>query len=174
MDLVSIGYFKKTYSYRGQLEAVITNQSTRHSLEGWIFVLLNGDFIPFFIEKTTSKSNDSYIVSLKNISTEDYVKRFVGKEFFIKSNDDNLFEKNIRIKRYEWEGFTVSDGNGNRIGTVSAIIEHSENPLLQVFNSDNQEILIPQNADFLQKIDTETRQLIVKLPDGFLDSFTKK
>jgi ribosomal 30S subunit maturation factor RimM len=131
---------------------------------------MDGNYIPFFITKISKKINTSYIVTLKGSMTETYAKRFVGRELLI-GPTNQIIDSKIRVKTHEWEGYTVVKADNSLIGIVKTIVEHNENPLVQIFDSSNREILLPNNSNFIKKIDAKAHVIVVDLPDGFLDLF---
>ena len=64
--------------------------------------------------------------------------------------------------------FMVEDMHLGILGKVSEVIQSGSNKLLVILK-DNNEVLIPVNGPFIQKIHKTAKKITVELPDGFLD-----
>jgi 16S rRNA processing protein RimM len=69
---------------------------------------------------------------------------------------------------YEWPGFTLLDGDGQKLGTI---VEVSYTPLRQLVvqtPDDDEPKLVPLVPEWIAKLDRKAKTLTVNLPEGLL------
>ena len=81
-DAVLVGKIKKYNSYKGE-HVILCNDSTAVDKENKFLILeLDGLKVPFLIEESATKSNDTVNVRLKEIKSENEAKSIVGANVY--------------------------------------------------------------------------------------------
>ena len=87
-----------------------------------------------------------------------------------------FFVNGIRPKNNEQDkvycdffiGFTITDTDGNTIGTITDVDDSTENALFVVEN-EGKTVYIPISEDFITEIDEQGKTIEMDLPEGILD-----
>ncbi len=167
-DCIGIGQFTRPHSYKGQLKLKLNNIRFDEITEmEWAYVVLDGLPVPFFIQEFTEFSPDTLVVKLKGVVNETQARELCPAQVFV----DSTVVQAAPTPQFEpshLKGYRVVDIQFGYLGLLEQIIEHSLNPLLQIFNNSS-EILIPFQDKFVLGIDHSKKELLVKCPEGLID-----
>ena len=130
-----------------------------------MFIEINGNLVPFFIDSFGLKKREIALVKLEDVNTEQEAKELIGKEVYLPLKHQ---EKNQQNELKSLIGFSVIDQNHGDIGEVVDIIENASQKLFYI-EIDGVSILIPVVEEFIQKI--EDRVIYLHTPDGLVDLF---
>lgn len=167
---IDIGHISKLHGYKGEVSLFldVTYPEDYHKIE-LIFLEMDGIPTPFQVVSLKSMNKGFVVVRLQEISNEHEAKKIVRKRVYMPEQVLSELDENS-FYDHEIIGFEVIDSQAGSIGTVSSVIDHSTNPLLQV-DYKGKEILIPLNLDLNKKIVRNKRQLFVTLPEGLLNLY---
>ncbi len=166
-NFVEISSVIKPHGYNGQMIAELFCLKDIEN-EEFIFIETEGYLVPFTIEyfKIIGKSN-SIILKLKEINSDNEVKKFVSNLIFSKKNITET--SSIQINDIEQIiGFTVKDINHGILGRVSEYLDIKKNPVISIINISKKEILLPINGIKITDIDADNKQIIISTPDGLI------
>jgi 16S rRNA processing protein RimM len=134
-----------------------------------VFVELNKNLVPFFIGDVQLISGKKARIFFEDLD-EDQIKLLNGKDMFLPlSSLPELGDKNFYF--FEVEGYTLIDEELGEIGIVKQVIDNPANPIIEVINKDQKEILVPKTKNTIKKISRENKELLVSLPPGLLDIY---
>lgn len=163
-----IGTLMKPVGFRGEMQMRGSSQFSENIEPGDpLFIVIDGQRIPFFVEDfyETSVSGRS-VIKFEFINSDSEAQRFVSCNVYRESLG------NIKVLQKEDPssliGFNVKDMKSGREGVVKEYLESASNPIL-VLIMEKREVLLPLNADYLLRIDTTDRQILVDFPDGLID-----
>lgn len=123
--------------------------------------------LPYFIEKSTAKSNTETILKFERLDTKEQAAKFLQKKIWLTKDD---FEKHVsKTAPVNLIGFIIFN-NEKKLGEVEAVIEQPQQILLQT-HVQQREVLIPLHEETLKKIDRKKKQVHVVLPEGLLDVY---
>jgi len=160
-----IGLFTKTYGNKGAIEFSPDSSYMLNEKE-WIFVDIQQESIPFFVESVLPKGK-KLVVRLRHITTLNQAENLTKKSVF--TNKSNGNKKPISSLE-DFLNFLVIDKETNKeLGQFTAISGKQANPLMII--SGDKEILVPLNGDFIFKIDARKKQIFLNLPEGFLEIY---
>ncbi|MDR1223191.1 MAG: ribosome maturation factor RimM [Tannerella sp.] len=163
-DLIKIGHFAKPHGIKGEISLLTDYEIADISADDPYLVCdMEGIPVPFFIESCRQKNNTAVLVELAGIDSKDKAKLFTGKPAYVPSE---MLPSNGEAVP-EWKdltGYTVTDSNTGKAGTVSDIDSRTANVLLAV-NYKGKETLIP--AALITALDRERKTIAVSLPEGF-------
>ncbi|MGL4955899.1 MAG: ribosome maturation factor RimM [Bacteroidales bacterium] len=157
-----IGKVQKTFGCNGEVLVQLYNGNTiEHSSP--YFVKIDGLDVPLFA-KTIKERGNKQIVVFESILLEEFAKELVGKELNVECDNAIVAEVLHPLMHY-----IVQDASMNPIGTITDWFEIPNNPLLQITNTEGNNILVPDNKSFIIKISESTQTVVMQLPEGLLD-----
>jgi 16S rRNA processing protein RimM len=134
-----------------------------------VFVELNKNLVPFFIENSSLHKNDFLRVKFEDIDTEDDADEIIGSELYLPLSFLPKLEGN-QFYYHEVIGFKIEDQRLGVVGTIVSVNDSTAQPLFEVLNG-NVEMLIPMIDQFLVKIDRENRKVVMNLPEGLVEMY---
>lgn len=165
-----LGTIAKLHGFKGEVSLFldVTNPSDYDDLE-MIFVDLNDQLTPFFIEHSKIRNNGYLTVKLENIDSEIAAKRIVRRKVYLPEEILPVLEGN-NFYDHEIVGYTVIDKNYGEVGILEMVIDNKVNPLLQI-NHNGTEVLLPLIDGLIQKLEREKRELYVNAPQGLIELY---
>jgi len=164
-----LGKITKLFSFKGELVFFfdVDDVSEYYDIEN-VFIDINGDVIPFFIERINFKNNNA-TVKLQDIDTESDAKRMLNAKLYMPISTLPKLEGN-KFYYHEVIGFDVFDATDGRVGVIESINDQAAQALFEIKDGYT-EILLPIVDDFIESIDRENKRVNVKFPDGLLDIY---
>lgn len=169
-DCIEIGQFTRSHGYKGQLILKLRGVSFEEITEmEWVFVVIDGLPVPFFIEEYTERSSDSFITRLENINSIEDGEELIGQPAYLsKSVISNNAGSFASLKKVI--GYNVIDTDRGHIGNLDDVIDNPQNPLVSI-KKNRQEILLPLQEEFIVSIDDKKEEITVSCPPGLIDVF---
>lgn len=134
-----------------------------------VFVLMNGQLIPFLIDQVELKHNNRAVVILTDVDSIEQASILVGNELYLPISMLKPLTGN-RFYYHEVKGFEVHDQVKGFIGTVNEVLEYPHQAVLSVkFNT--KEIMIPVTDEIVTGIDREKKHLYTNAPEGLIDLY---
>ncbi len=133
-----------------------------------VFIPIDGDEddpVPFFVATLHSKRKGTLALSLEDVDSSEEATPFIGLPLLFPA--DRFPEQEASTGRLVLEGYQVVDEQKGVLGTVTAVVEHPGNPVLQVGEGEN-EILIPINSPMILEVDEGAKVVRVDLPEGLV------
>ena len=170
-DLIEIGKILKTHGVKGEMTLLFNKEGYADVETEFYFFLLDGLYVPFFVEVFRFSSNDSAIVKIDEIGTVEEAATYNDTLIFLPKELLKNIEKEPQ-EQSEWEQFidySVLDEHNKLIGIIQSVDSSTMNVLFVVIDDKNQEILIPATTDFIIEVDSNKKELHLSLPEGLLD-----
>ncbi len=165
---VKAGKISKPYGLQGDVHIILIPVVAQKMKPGIpLFIDLDGQRVPFFIESVDLVSDDQAIVKVEFINSLDEARKLTGHEVYLDARDAGGLDSRAS-ETDEVIGYRVFDLNLGEIGIVLDIIPSKMNPVW-VIEHDGEEILIPAASDFIQKIDQKNSSLHLDLPEGITE-----
>ncbi len=167
-ELIKIGRFNKPHGVHGEISMTFTDDAFDRCDSPYIVCLVEGIFVPFFIEEYRFKNDSTALIKLCDVDSETDAAAFTlldvyyPKRYYVESDDA------ATLGDY-FIGFTVVDSEKGTLGSVVAIDDATANILFVVASPDGGELLIPAQETFVDSIDEEARIIHMHLPEGLLD-----
>jgi 16S rRNA processing protein RimM len=165
----SIGHFAATFRLEGEL-ILQHNLGKKTDFKGVqaVFIEEGKDrFLPFFIEKAKSKSDNESYLKLDGISTKEKAHLLCTKKVWLRDEDfRRLAGKTAPISLI---GYTLLDKE-KIIGVIDQVIEQPHQILCSIIINEK-EVLIPLNESTIQKINHPKKQVHTDLPEGLLEIY---
>ena len=170
-DCFELGHITKLRSFKGE---VIVYLDTDHpeeyeELES-VFVELNEQLIPFFIEQIRPHKKSQIRVKFEGIESDEDAQVILKKKLYLPLNI--LPELNEQdFYHHDVVGFKVEDKRYGNIGVITDIVESKVNPIFKIEHSEGQEILIPVADEFIENIDKSKQTIFTNCPEGLIDLY---
>ena len=168
-EVYKIGMFNKPHGIHGELSFTFTDDVFDRVECDYLICLLDGIFVPFFIESYRFRSDSSALVKLDGIDSSEKARMFTNVDVYFPVK---YAEPEVEDGNFTWNffiGFEVDDEKYGTIGTIVDVDTSTINTLLVIEGLEEEEILIPAQESFIVGVDTDERVLVVNLPEGLLD-----
>ena len=162
-DFIYFGKFTKPHGTRGEIgicgEGFLLGEGC-----DYVACDIDGILVPFFIESSRTKNNDTIIVKLEHLDSAESVRFLTNRSTYIPRewvDEEENFTWNYFV------GFTVNDEESGEIGEIVDIDDSTINTLF-IVEHDGEEILIPANEEMITAIDHEEHIINCRLPEGLI------
>jgi len=169
-DCLVLGTLTKTHGIRGQVILRLNNLNFEDIIKmESVFIEIDGLPVPFFIDEFSEKNNESLILNLDDIHSEKQAKELIDNRVFVKSN--TIKKSKILLKQPDsYLGYKVVDKIYGELGIIDEVIEIRQNPLYKILKG-KREILLPVQPEFIIKIDTKLKTILITTPPGLTELF---
>ena len=167
-EVYKIGLFNKPHGIHGELQFTFTDDIFDRVDCDYLICLLDGIFVPFFIEEYRFRSDSTALVKLEGIDTAERARMFTNVEVYFpvkhaEEAEDGELSWNFFV------GFRMEDVRHGELGEVVEVDTTTVNTLFVVEQEDGEELLIPAQEEFIVEINQEKKLLTVELPEGLLN-----
>lgn len=167
-EVYKIGIFNKPHGIHGELSFTFTDDIFDRVDCDYFICLLDGIFVPFFIEEYRFRSDSTALVKLEGVDTAERARMFTNVDVYfpIKHVDE------AELGELSWDffvGFRMEDVTHGNLGEVTDVDTSTVNTLFVVERPDGEELLVPAQEEFIKGIDQERKLIVVDLPEGLLN-----
>ena len=167
-EVYKIGLFNKPHGIHGELQFTFTDDIFDRVDCDYLVCLLDGIFVPFFIEEYRFRSDSTALVKLEGIDTAERARMFTNIEVYFPV----AHAEEAGYGELSWNffiGFRMEDIHHGSLGEVVDVDTTTVNTLFVVGQKDGEELLVPAQEEFIQGIDQKRKLITVELPEGLLD-----
>ncbi len=166
-NLIPAGEILKVHGLEGGLVIRISELFYPfEKIPEFFFLLINGLPVPFFVNDAEAFGKGSYLVFFKEITTRDQALKYRDCEVLLEVKYVPREKKNAIPGDYA--GYSFTDETSGKKGRVSGLVPVPENPFYEVNTGDNF-FLIPAAKIFIVQVDSGTKQVIFRLPEGIFN-----
>jgi len=168
-EYFKIGKFAASYGLNGDL-VLQHSLGKKTSLKGLEVIYIEeqkDNFLPYFIEKTSIKSDAETYLKLEGIDTKEIARKLTPKEAWLEEADFKKFA--AKAAPIALLGFSMINGD-IELGEIIEVIEQPHQVLCTIIYKGN-EALIPVHEASLLKVDQKKKKVYVDLPEGLLDIY---
>lgn len=165
-DVYKIGVFNKPHSIHGELSFTFTDDIFDRVEAEYLICLLDGIFVPFFLEEYRFRSDSTALVKLEGVDTAERARMFTNVEVYFPSKH----AEDAGQGELTWDffvGFRVEEVNHGDLGEVTEVDTATINTLF-VVDHQGEELLIPAQEEFILNIDQKHKVITMDLPEGLL------
>lgn len=169
-DCFYLGKIVKKYSFKGELLIKLdTDEPDLYENLDALFIDLQNNLVPFFIESSQLHKSDLLRVKFEDIDTESDADALIKSEIYLpleflpQLEDDKFYF-------HEIIGFQVIDKTHGNIGVVKSVNDSTAQALFEI-DKDGIEILIPMNDEFIVRLDKQNNEILVDTPEGLIDLY---
>lgn len=166
-DVYKIGIFNKPHGIHGELSFTFTDDVFDRVECDYLICLLDGIFVPFFMEEYRFRSDSTALVKLEGVDTAERARMFTNIEVYfpVEHADEDAGPGEL-----SWDfcvGFRVEDVRHGELGEVVEVDTSTVNTLF-VIEKAGEELLLPAQEEFIVNIDRMHRVITVNVPEGLL------
>lgn len=166
-EVYKIGVINKPHGVRGEVSFTFSDDIFDRADCDYLVLLLDGIFVPFFIEEYRFKSSNVALVKFEGVDTAEKARMFTNVEVYFpiryaEEDGDAALPWNI------FEGFKVIDKNHGFLGEIVGVDDSTINVLF-VIEKEGKELLLPAHEEFILDVDRGNKAVHVDVPDGLLD-----
>ena len=188
-DVFSIGRFTRTHGIHGEIEVHFTDDVFDRGEADYVFLKIDGLYVPFFLEDYRFKGSESALFTLDGIDSDTAARELVGQTVYYpldaRPAEDEATISSLRA----FTGFrlliidrqalaetaggddeTSEDGVPTlELGTVKHVETTTANTILTVEVEGGEDVLLPLHDDFVVDYDLRERYLVLDVPEGLID-----
>ncbi len=160
--------FNKPHGVKGELSFTFTDDIFDRTDCDYLVCLLDGIFVPFFIEEYRFRSDTTALVKLEDVETAEKAAMFTNVEVYFPVK---YAEEAGEDRPLSWEffiGFRVKDARHGELGTITDVDTSTVNTLF-IIERQGDELLVPACEEFILKMDKKKKTMTVRLPEGLLN-----
>lgn len=146
-----------------------------------LFIYFDGLPVPFFIERLTRRGQNKALVHLTDIETFRDAEEIVGQKVYSDSHDFEEDEDDLSML-IGWTLLAPAESTADadasygdsgiedefmEIGEITDFADIPNNPCIEV-KTKNGTVMIPLHEDFVISLDPESREIIMKIPEGLI------
>ena len=164
-----IGKFAASHGLSGEL-VLQHNLGKKTSLKGLLTIFIEAqpdNFMPYFIEKTSIKSENETYIKIEEINNKEVARKLTPKEVWLEEKDFKKFAQ--QSSPIGLLGYHVIDGETD-LGEIIEVIEQPHQILCSIIY-EGKEALIPIHDSSLIKVDKKNKKVFVELPEGLLEIY---
>ena len=128
-------------------------------IEGPVYVEFDGLPAPFFFDDCVPRGTSRYIVHMTGVRCLKDAEEMVGRDILF----DGEFEEDGSEE--DFVGWKLFD-HDVKVGVVEDYEPIPGNFCLYVRTTSGEQVMIPLHEDFILKVDSQSRTLVLDLPDG--------
>ena len=169
-DCFFLGKIIGKYSFKGEILVKLDTDNPEDFIEmESVFVEIDENLIPFFIEDSNLQKTDLLRIKFEDIDTEEDAESIIDNSLYLPLS---LLPKLSGNKFYYHEviGFKVMDSNLGAIGSIIGVNDNTPQALF-IIEHLGQEVLVPIADDFIDKVDRENKTRHLTTPDGLVDLY---
>ncbi|HLP11434.1 MAG TPA: ribosome maturation factor RimM [Flavobacteriales bacterium] len=166
----NLGYVVKAIGLKGDCSIHLdVDDASRYKKLESVFIEINKQLVPFFIESIVLKPNNFAQVKFKSITTQMQAEQLAGNTLFLPLSllpplDENSFYF------HELEGYTIHDALKGNIGVIREVTDYGSSMVASTLLHEK-EILVPLQSHFVKKINRTDKILYTELPEGLVDMY---
>lgn len=166
-EIFPIGQINKPHGVNGEMSFSFTTDVFDTEEAPFVIFEIQGIFVPFFIAEYRFKSNETALIKLEGIDSDEKARAFAGLTVYLPKKYLGMVE-DTEIELDYFVGFLLIDQQVGELGIISEVDQTTENALFVIQKQDD-ELLIPVGDDYIVEIDHDNKKIVVSLPEGLLD-----
>lgn len=168
-DYFYLGKITKRFGLKGELVVYLDTDEPKkyHHLES-VFLDIDGEPIPFFVEEAKIKTKNQLIVLFQGMDDKN-ASHYVNTDLYLPLSSLPVLEGN-KFYYHEIKGFTVIDSVHGNIGICEDILDSSPQAVMQIAHPQG-EILVPIVDKFIKKVNRELRTIEIEVPHGLVEFY---
>ena len=166
-EVYKIGIFNKPHGIHGELLFTFTDDIFDRVEAEYIVRLLDGIFVPFFIEEYRFRSDTTALMKLEGVDTAERARMFTNVEVWFPVKHADEAEPEGLTWNY-FVGSRMEEIHHGYLGDVTEVDTSTLNTLF-VVDHNGEELLIPAQEEFITDIDQKHKVITVSLPAGLVN-----
>jgi len=165
-----LGKILKLHAAKGALLIHLDTDSPKNYTElESVYVQMNGQLIPFFIESLDMRHNNNAVVTFADIDSIEQASLLTGCDLYLPLEMLPPLSGN-RFYYHEVKDYLVNDEVYGQIGTIQEVLEYPHQAVLRILFKEK-EILIPITDEIIVDVNRETRTIYTRSPEGLIELY---
>lgn len=168
-EVYRIGKIGKPHGVKGEMSFLFDDDVFDRVDADYLVLMIDGILVPFFFDEYRFKGSEVALVKFNGIETKEQAQELTNSEVFFPKRLSDRDDMELYLQ--DTVGFTlIKDGEEEApIGTVINVDDSTANILFSVKTPEGKGILVPAAEELIVSVDTERREITVKLPEGLLE-----
>ncbi|MGN0036746.1 MAG: ribosome maturation factor RimM [Bacteroidaceae bacterium] len=168
-EVYRIGVLNKPHGVRGEVLFTFTDDIFDRVDCDYIVCLMDGIFVPFYVEEYRFRTDTTALLKLEDIDTAEQARRFTNVEVYFPVKYVDELDPSDRYRSWDYfKGFVVEDVALGHLGQIVEVENSTVNTLF-VVEREGRELLIPAQEEFIRQLDEAHKKMLVCLPDGLVN-----
>lgn len=169
-DCFFLGKIVKKYSYKGELLIKLdTDEPELYEQLDTVFIEVNHNLIPFFIEKSQRHKSKLLRIKLEDIDQESDADSLLKCDLYLPLAYLPKLKGN-KFYFHEVINFKIIDTHFGHVGVIKAINDSTSQSLFEI-DRNGREILIPMNDELIIKVNRKDKTILVETPPGLIELY---
>ncbi|TRX71025.1 ribosome maturation factor RimM [Carboxylicivirga sp. M1479] len=167
-----VGVVVKSHGIAGEIVIRLFDEFSIDDLDTqFLFLDLDGGLVPFYLEEARQKKQADVLVTLEQLKSDKDTVKVIDAPVYVakETKADEEGEADQPFSAYQLVGYQCQAVGHGYIGEITAIKEIAKNPLFEITDDEDNELLIPIVEHFIAGIDDEQQLVIFDLPEGLVD-----
>lgn len=165
-EVYKIGLFNKPHGIHGELQFTFTDDIFDRVDCDYFVCLIDGIFVPFFIEEYRFRSDSTALIKLEGVDSAEQARVFANVEVYFPI--EYVEEEETELSWNYFVGFRVEDKHHGLLGEIIEVDTTTINTLF-VIEREKDELLIPAREELIVGLDRKGKLITVELPEGLLN-----
>jgi 16S rRNA processing protein RimM len=167
LNQTEVGKLNKAFGIKGLIRVVPTKAFIPDLKKSQVWYVQKGNNnIPYFVERI--ENDPHFLVKFEDIDTPEAAKSITGCTLWLRNKDITIQNNEVENDMDKLTGFQVFDEE-IEIGKIIKIEEYPQQ-LMAFIQKNEVQFMMPLTPEFIVDIDPSTKNMIVKLPEGFVES----
>ena len=167
-EVYQIGRIGKPHGVKGEMNFMFTDDVFDRADSDYLIIEVDGILVPFFIEEYRFRSEETALLKLCDIDTQEQARQFTNCNVFFERSHTPGDEEELTWSQIV--GFHIVDENTQKnIGTITAVDDSTENVLFELLTADGREVLLPASDDLIAEVDNAAQTITMTIPEGLLE-----
>ena len=166
-EVYQIGVITRTHGIRGEVAMSFTDDVWDRADADYVFLLIDGCFIPFFFEEWRFRSDTVCLFKFRDIDSVERAEELCGCEVWFPKEltpEETGGQAFSEVSPQRFTGYTL-EADGKKVGRIARVDTTTVNTLFELADGR----LIPAAEPFIREIDAAARCIVMTLPEGLLD-----
>lgn len=166
----NLGHVVKAVGLKGECSILLdVDEPSRYKKLESVFIEINKQLVPFFIESIQLRQANFAAVKFQNIHTQAQAEQLTGCNLYLPLTQlPELGENDFYF--HELTGYRIVDETKGDIGEITEIVDYGTN-VVALTQLQQREIIVPLQKIFFKKIDRTNRIFYTRLPQGLVDLY---
>lgn len=162
---VKAGKISKPYGLQGSVYVILDPVAGKRIEPGDpLFIQMDGQRVPFFVEELTIISDDQVIIKFEFIGNVEEAKSISGHDVYLDPGTDPVVPTG-KASMHTVRGYRSYDRSTGYLGPVTDYMEHEMNPVL-VVDHHGKELMVPAVDEIIVEINHRKKTILFDLPEG--------
>ena len=167
-EVYQIGRIGKPHGVKGEMNFMFTDDVFDRTDSDYLIIEVDGILVPFFIEEYRFRSEETALLKLCDIDTQEQARQFTNCNVFFERSHTPGDEEELTWSQIV--GFHIVDENTQKtIGTITAVDDSTENVLFELLTADGREVLLSASNDLIAEVDNAAQTITMTIPEGLLE-----